>query len=253
MTEITRPFAPAPDKSTKPATDYSKGKKTETYYFPRRVLLQLPSLERVMFEMGPQEVPEEILNHPASMEWLKNNGAKPHVVGRSAAPPLEKLPEITDHHVRFLQQRGYPTVRTIADAIRFVTNLSASDKAGFFKDAGEWEGPKSNETLVPNTDPTANVQSEAAIAGADAGKPAEDPNASADQLTEAPADKSGDSADDKSGKAAENSGDAQDKPGDKTAAANQPADDDNNSKAAAQGAASGKPAGDSGKPKGKSK
>jgi hypothetical protein len=171
MTEITRPFAPAPDKSTQTGKEFAKDKKTRVYYFPRRVLLQLPNLERVMFEMGPQEVPEEILEHAPSMKWLADNGAKPHVVEHAPAK-LERMPEITDHHVRFLQQRGYVSVKTVADAIRFVTSMKEEEKPGFFAEAAEWRGPISNDALGQDS------------ASSDAG---EDPNA-APQTDDKPAD-----------------------------------------------------------------
>jgi len=184
MTEVTRPFAPAPDKATSTSAEFSKDKKTRTYYFPRRVLLQLPSLERVSFEMGAQEVPIEILEHPASLKWLTDNGAKPHV---RTAPKLERLPEITDHHVRFLQQRGYANVRTVPDAIRFVTAMDDKAKPGFFAEAAEWKGPRSNDSLDPNDTPGTAGEGEQTD---DAGKPAEDPNGASDSpASDEPGDK----------------------------------------------------------------
>jgi hypothetical protein len=46
-------------------------------------------------------------------------------------------------------------VKTVADAVRFVTNLSDIDKAGFFKEAAEWKGPVSNDSLGETQQPAA--------------------------------------------------------------------------------------------------
>lgn len=51
---------------------------------------------------------------------------------------------VTDHHVAFLQARGYSGVTTIEQAVSFVLHLEPENVEGFFADAGNWTPPPSS-------------------------------------------------------------------------------------------------------------
>lgn len=46
--------------------------------------------------------------------------------------------KVTDHHVKFLQSRGY-SVADIKDVEKFIRNLTTEEAAGFFADSSEWK------------------------------------------------------------------------------------------------------------------
>jgi hypothetical protein len=165
MTEITRPFAPAPDKATKLAKDLPPAAKTVVLNFPRVVILQLQDFTRIRFEMGAQQVSEEIANHPVYSEWLKANGVKPYVQKQEALDPT-KFPEVTDHHVRFLQSRGYK-VTSIEQAKKMLDGMTVRNAAAFFQDAAAWQGQ------APNPNWTDDVKNEGVD---DKDNPPADPN-----------------------------------------------------------------------------
>jgi len=55
------------------------------------------------------------------------------------AVEAEPAKEITDHHIKFLQSRGYGKVESIAAVKSFIQNLTPPERAGFFVDAAAWE------------------------------------------------------------------------------------------------------------------
>jgi hypothetical protein len=48
-----------------------------------------------------------------------------------------RQPEITDHHVKFLNARGYP-IKSLKEAVGFVANLNDRAREGFLADAAAW-------------------------------------------------------------------------------------------------------------------
>lgn len=55
------------------------------------------------------------------------------------------LQEVTEHHVKFLQARGYKT-KTIEHAKKFIQNIPNDDeRKGFFAEAAAWTESNANE------------------------------------------------------------------------------------------------------------
>jgi len=118
---------------------------TTTMVFPRRVVLLLDSQKRIEFLPGPQEVPTEVAEH----WYLKAHNVKPYVPGVPAAPEVPQV--VTEHHVAFLQRRGY-NIEAIEDAQSVVERMSTRERAAFFADAAEWVQPPAQEGTEEEVD-----------------------------------------------------------------------------------------------------
>jgi hypothetical protein len=149
MTEMnTRqvPFAAAPVSPPKsPEQAKQPDESTVTMMFPRAVRLNT-AVGPIDFHAGINEVPA----HLADEQWLKHNGVK-RQGAKGAEPPkggweeaAAELPRttsalMTQHHVDFLQSRGFQ-INDPEAAQKFFERLTPAQRDGFLKDATSWEG-----------------------------------------------------------------------------------------------------------------
>ncbi len=124
---------------------------TVVMLFPRKLSLNLDEyLGLVHFEKGLQEVPMSLAtdypktkDNQTGMHWyLAQQGVQRY---EAPEPTKPAMPEVTEHHVAFLQSRGY-AVATIAGAQVFAEQLTDKERAGFFAEAVDWK-PKKESTL----------------------------------------------------------------------------------------------------------
>lgn len=60
--------------------------------------------------------------------------------------------ELTEHHVKFLQSRGYSEVTSVQDAVNFYDHIPENQKAGFLAYAASWQ-PKPEQAAAVAVEP----------------------------------------------------------------------------------------------------
>lgn len=140
------PFAAAADGGqVESAAAKFAGEETVTMVFPRAVQLTLDNHQVVKFSPGPQQVPVRLKDH----WYLKANKVITYEAAAAEASKknfVAPVPDhaVNDHHVRYLQSKGYP-VDDEAAAKVYIGDLSEPARMKFFQDAAEWKEP---DTLV---------------------------------------------------------------------------------------------------------
>lgn len=141
---MTANYAMNPQPITPDQAKLTPEEATVTMVFETDVLLTRDDHQRVLFKKGVVEVPEHLAEHP----WLKANGVKKHVkMVPVEEKPAEANTTMTEDHVFFLMDRGYP-MKTIEDAQKFFDdNLAASwMKVSFLADFEKWKEANSKST-----------------------------------------------------------------------------------------------------------
>lgn len=150
-TQAPRPLIERGPLNEKLTPDTLLAGDTVTMNFPQTVKLQLDDgAGTVTFFAGVQQVPKALANH----WWLRDNGARPY--NAKVAKPLSsdpaianKLPQMTERELRFLQSRGYRQMTSVSDVQVYYETMDPLARPGFQKSVDEWwaEETKSQEPL----------------------------------------------------------------------------------------------------------
>jgi len=145
--KVQQPFAAAPDPSTITAAEACRGEETTLLYFPRSFLLKLQDTSRILFNVGPNNVPKSLTSHKIYSERLKEVGATAY----DPSKPVVGGPELNDQHVAALRDEGFE-VQSLEDASQLVKFFGPEMKADFMKEVARRNKPKSqakNQSVKP--------------------------------------------------------------------------------------------------------